>query len=939
MENLLQGIVNGHKETQKKLDEQTDVLKAILNAEKIAAKAEAKRNKRESQAEKRRKSDSPGGLLAGLKKEAKKDKKGGILGALLGGSGIGGIVKLLVGSKLLIAGLVAVIGGAVFAYIKNEKFRKAVNAATKRIFDFTVKNILEPSWAWIKEKGPEAYKWIESEILKPSMKYLKDAFLNMLPPWLRGYASNQTRSTPQNPTPGGQAAQNTAEAFEKFLTGRTVFSEKTRKAKRIRQSARAQDSEYGISLALPGGPDKEEREMQDFYRDAQGTLNKYLSKTGELDRLQQLLDKAVDEKDLKKAEKINDTMLKKNQEALEIEKELAELSKKERELKLKEAKALGLGKSDLGTARLPLAFKGSGFQQGGHINVPGQGSGDKVPMMLPGGSFVMNRNAAAMLQAGGMVPTLLEPGEKVFGPGQWGPMEQMMNTTFGRFQRGGVPDAYEGQISRSSIGDMIFKGGKWIPYKGGPSTPSATQSGLPDASRYLRGDWLSADKAPDSKVKAHPGVADTGPGWTINEQKDKQGRPLILSEGAATAFEKIMKSSGGAVKSTDINSAQRSVAKNSQVGGVENSNHLYGNAVDVQVGSSSHRWMTNNPGISGWHFNDYSPDHPWHWDYTGAGGGTKIPPGSETGIARQEAAGIGGELGKLLSGMAGAINDIFGDIFGNLLGGLGGGTDIMSMLTGNNPGPSGPMGPAPPVTPGAKGLLDFIGAYESGGDYNKFVGGASDPNISKMTISQIVAYQKANHNKELNSAAIGKYQMLYPDRYVASAGLTMDSIFSPENQDKLGMAYLEEDGYSKFKAGSMSAKTFAKNVSGTWAAMPKDASGAGTHDSATNQALVGYDKFMAQIQASKLQTGGVANVAGGGSYSSSMVSKSQEQFAHKIAEAMGGPIVVPVPTGGGGGGGTVPQPGNDTVMPQLSSSDSSIMAMEYKYRITMGASV
>jgi acetyl/propionyl-CoA carboxylase alpha subunit len=70
-----------------------------------------------------------------------------------------------------------------------------------------------------------------------------------------------------------------------------------------------------------------------------------------------------------------------------------------------------------------------------------------------------------------------------------------------------------------------------------------------------------------------------------------------------------------------------------------------------------------------------------------------------------------------------------------------------------------------------------------------------------------------------------------------------------------------------------------------------------------------------------------------------MVSKSQEQFAQKIAEAMGGPIVIPVPTGGGGGGGTVVQPGNDTKMPMLPSADSSVMAMEYKYRITMGASI
>jgi hypothetical protein len=139
----------------------------------------------------------------------------------------------------------------------------------------------------------------------------------------------------------------------------------------------------------------------------------------------------------------------------------------------------------------------------------------------------------------------------------------------------------------------------------------------------------------------------------------------------------------------------------------------------------------------------------------------------------------------------------------------------------------------------------------------------------------------------------------------------------------------------------MSAEKFAHNVAGTWAALPKDKSGASYHKGVgSNRALVGYPAYMEQIKASKMQNGGVANVRGASSsQSSAMVSKSQEQFAQKIAEAMGGPIVIPVPSGGGGGGGTVVQPGNDTKMPMLPSADNSIMAMEYKYRITMGASI
>jgi hypothetical protein len=95
------------------------------------------------------------------------------------------------------------------------------------------------------------------------------------------------------------------------------------------------------------------------------------------------------------------------------------------------------------TIKAPVQARQTG---GGIFDVPGHGQGDQVPMMLPPGAFVLNRVASQEMFArggepSGLVPTLLEPGEKVFMPGD--PLMGMamaFNDTFSRFQTGGMVD-------------------------------------------------------------------------------------------------------------------------------------------------------------------------------------------------------------------------------------------------------------------------------------------------------------------------------------------------------------------------------------------------------------------------------------------------------------------------------------------------------------------
>ena len=112
---------------------------------------------------------------------------------------------------------------------------------------------------------------------------------------------------------------------------------------------------------------------------------------------------------------------------------------------------------------------------------------------------------------------------------------------------------------------------------------------------------------------SHP---DTGSGYTIAGVKDEQGRPAVFSQKAADAFGRMMSDSKGVVKGSDIASSQRSPAKNASLpGAAKNSNHLYGNALDIH--GSSQTWMRANGKKYGWNINDYDGSHGGHFDFKG----------------------------------------------------------------------------------------------------------------------------------------------------------------------------------------------------------------------------------------------------------------------------------------------------------------------------------
>jgi hypothetical protein len=264
-------------------------------------------------------------------------------------------------------------------------------------------------------------------------------------------------------------------------------------------------------------------------------------------------------------------------------------------------------------------------QTGGPIRVPGSGSGDKVPMMLPEGSFVLNRNAAGYQNGG--IPTLLEPGESVYGPGQWGPREMMMNSAIPRFQSGGAVET------------------------------------------------------------SHP---DTGAGFQPGGATDYKGRPVVFSNEGAEAFAQAMSQSGGAVKGSDIASSKRSQAKNASLSGAHpNSSHLYGEGLDAS--GSTAAWLQSNPQLGWRYGYSHGPGSVhFNWKGGGTGltpDGSKDSYNTSGNVVQNimsstssALSSLGGSIGQFMSGIIQGAKELFGPdanmLFGNLFGSGGGSSDV-----------------------------------------------------------------------------------------------------------------------------------------------------------------------------------------------------------------------------------------------------------------------
>ena len=223
--------------------------------------------------------------------------------------------------------------------------------------------------------------------------------------------------------------------------------------------------------------------------------------------------------------------------------------------------------------------------------------------------------------------------------------------------------------------------------------------------------------------------------------------------------------------------------------------------------------------------------------------------------------------GGFLSGISGGIQSLFG----------GGNKNEESIEKENkDEEKKGDTETKGGISKNAKALLNTIrwaeGTLKPDG-YNTWFGGRSDMDLTSMTINEVVAEQKRRLSAgeatygQYTSAAVGAYQMMKPEAFAAAAGLTGDSKFTPENQDKMAIA-----GYMMGQAGMSAAEIDAPisraqiaKMAPVWASLPmmNGASRYGQPVKSYEDLVAVYDKNLKGLDPSSFTaTTGIAGAKG-----------------------------------------------------------------------------
>jgi len=136
------------------------------------------------------------------------------------------------------------------------------------------------------------------------------------------------------------------------------------------------------------------------------------------------------------------------------------------------------------------------------------------------------------------------------------------------------------------------------------------------------------------------------------------------------------------------------------------------------------------------------------------------------------------------------------------------------------------------VTKGRIGeVLNFVAAPESRGYYDMMFGSKRKPEILKMTIADAHQFQTA-WKRHAGSPAMGRYQIMDFNTLVYARKVGLDpnkDLFNEENQDKMGIYFLQEKGLDQWLEGKMKDVDFLEGLSRVWAGLPAPSKGGNSY--------------------------------------------------------------------------------------------------------------
>lgn len=277
-----------------------------------------------------------------------------------------------------------------------------------------------------------------------------------------------------------------------------------------------------------------------------------------------------------------------------------------------------------------------------------------------------------------------------------------------------------------------------------------------------------------------------------------------------------------------IVSGFRDRRRNAKAGGASKSQHMHGNAVDIDVSSMSKAEqvklieLASSQGFRG--IGVYGGS--LHLDYGGRRAwGPSFHSDSIPSWAR-------GAISKHM-GNTSAVPVVSADpgFTPDEAMGFLDEANTQDPIDGDYPGAPGIEDPV------AKRLASIIYTKEGSGNYNAVAGNAgSKRDLSGMTLNQVLATQLAAQRRGAKSTAVGVLQAKYSTlkSLKKDMGLSGNEPFTPALQDKLFMALLNRRGFQLYKAGKITKRQFAFRLSQEWAALANPYTGKSYYDGVGN---------------------------------------------------------------------------------------------------------